>query len=306
MRRLGLLFAMMILGASCVAFRALRWPLAASGRCPSTRTRCERAHPRPARWTSGSPTRAHVVRLFSSDPSAAQVPASITIAAWADHRQRSPSPRTPRRCRRSCRSRARRRTTSRGPTILSVNAATPAGLSLSSVSFVPTSVVGGQNATGTVRFTAPMTQGAVVRLSSSQPVDRQVPQEIVVSANTSTSTLNRPTHSTVTGPNQRHDHRGGFGVTRTTTITVKPGSATGRDVVRITKATWKRGPAQIEASEHQPERHPQRVLRVRELHVRPDEQGRRTLCRPSGFVTNPVQISVRSNFGGAASAVLKS
>src|SRR5262245_25161361 len=98
-----------------------------------------------------------VVRLFSSDPSVAQVPVSMTIPAGQTSGTFTITS-----------------TASAPPTIvqimgatpdnisrthnLSVNAATPAGPSLSSVSFVPTSVVGGQSATGTVRFTGPMTQ----------------------------------------------------------------------------------------------------------------------------------------------------
>ena len=89
------------------------------------------------------------VRFFSSDPSAAQVPVSITIPAGQTTgtftiTSNAAAPpaivqimgATPDNISRTHN--------------LSVNAATPAGPSLSSVSFVPTSIVGGQNATGTV------------------------------------------------------------------------------------------------------------------------------------------------------------
>ena len=73
---------------------------------------------------------------------------------------------------------------------LSVNAATPAGPSLSSVSFVPTSIVGGANATGTVRFSGAMNDGAVVQLFSSNPAVAQVPSETVVNARASSGAFN--------------------------------------------------------------------------------------------------------------------
>ena len=121
---------------------------------------------------------------------------------------------------------------------LSVNPAQPAGPTLSSVSFVPTSIIGGQNSTGTVRFTAPMVDGAVVQLFSSNPSIARVPQETVVSAN----------------PN----------------AILSVYSRSGSLLFDLTN----RG------------------------------GGRYTDER--GWVTNPVQISVRSNFGGSASAKLQS
>ena len=146
-----------------------------------------------------------VVRFFSSDPSVAQVPVSITIPAGQTTGNFTITSNA-----------------AAPPTIvqimgatpdnisrthnLSVNAATPAGPSLSSVSFVPTSIVGGQNATGTVRFTAPMTQGAVVQLSSSNPAVARVPQETVVSANASTEHV-QPRDLDRQHGDERHHHR---------------------------------------------------------------------------------------------------
>jgi hypothetical protein len=62
---------------------------------------------------------------------------------------------------------------------LSVNAATPPGPSLSSVSVTPSSLTGGSPATGTVAFNG-VTNGATVQLSSSNPAVVQVPAETVV------------------------------------------------------------------------------------------------------------------------------
>jgi hypothetical protein len=245
-----------------------------------------------------------VVRFFSSDPAVAQVPDSITIPAGQTTGTFTITS-----------------SAAAPPTIvqimgatadnisrthnLSVNAATPAGPTLSSVSLVPTSVVGGQNATGTVRFSAAIQQGAVVQLSSSNPAIARVPQETVVSANASTSTFNLATSAPSTTQGVTITARW-FGVTRTTTITVKPGTPPAADVVRITKATWKKGLLTIEATGS----NPSAILSVYSsagsfLFDLTNEGGGR-FADQRGFITNPRQITVRSNFGGSASATLSS
>jgi hypothetical protein len=243
-----------------------------------------------------------VVRLFSSDPSAAQVPVSITIPAGQTTgsftiTSSASAPATIVQIMGATPDNISRTHN------LSVNAATPAGPSLSSVSFVPTSIVGGQNATGTVRFSGTMTQGAVVQLSSSNPAIASVPQETVVSANTSTSTFNLATSPT-SSPTAVTITARWFGVTRTTTITVKPGTPPATDVVRITKASWKKGLLTIEATGT----NPNAILSVYSAQgsfmfdLTNRGGGRYTDQR--GFITNPRQIQVRSNFGGSASATL--
>jgi hypothetical protein len=245
-----------------------------------------------------------VVRLFSGDSSVAQVPVSITIPTGGPTGSFTI-------------------TSNAGaePTIvqitgatsdnisrthlLSVNPATPAGPSLSTVSFVPTSIVGGQNATGTVRFSGSVPQGAVVQLSTSNPAIARVPQETVVSANTATSTFNLTT-STVTTATPVTVTAKWFGVTRTTTVTVKPGAAPAADVVRITKASWKKGLLTIEATGS----NPNAILSVYSAQgsflFDLTNKGGGRYADQRGFITNPVQISVRSNFGGSASAKLTS
>jgi hypothetical protein len=96
-----------------------------------------------------------------------------------------------------------------------------------------------------------MTQGAVVQLASSNPAIARVPQETVVSANAATSTFNLAT-SAVSTSTPVTITASWFGVTRTTTITVTPGQPPAKDVVRITKATWKKGLLTIEATSTNP------------------------------------------------------
>jgi hypothetical protein len=245
-----------------------------------------------------------VVRLFSGDASVAQVPTSITIPAGQTSgtftiTSNAAAPPTNVQIMGATADNISR------THILSVNAATPAGPSLSSVSFVPTSIVAGQNATGTVRFSAAMTQGAVVQLSSSNPAIARVPQETVVSANTSTSTFNLATSATSTSTPVTITARW-FGVTRTTTITVKPGTPPAADTVKITRATWKKGLLTIEATGS----NPNAILSVYSSSgsflFDLTNQGGGRFADQRGFITNPVKISVRSNFGGSASATLKS
>jgi hypothetical protein len=245
-----------------------------------------------------------VVRLFSGDPTVARVPVSITIPAGQTTgtftiTSNAAAPPTNVQITGATPDNGSRSHT------LSVNAATPPGPTLSSVSFVPTSVVGGQNATGTVRFTAPMTQGAVVQLSSSNTAIARVPQETVVSAGTSTSTFNLATSAVGVATPVTITARW-FDVTRTTTITVTPGTPPAADTVRITRATWKKGLLTIEATST----NPSAILSVYSssgsfLFDLTNKGGGR-YADQRGFVFNPVQISVRSNFGGAASAVLGS
>ena len=153
-RRLSLLLILTILWA-LLSMPTPRWRPAASERCRSTRTPCARAgrrrEPSTSAFADAGPT---VVRFFSSDPSVAQVPVSITIPAGQTTgtftiTSNAAAPPTIVQIMGATPDNISRTHN------LSVNAATPAGPSLSSVSFVPTSIVGGQNATGTVRFSGP-------------------------------------------------------------------------------------------------------------------------------------------------------
>ncbi|GAA4360621.1 hypothetical protein [Angustibacter luteus] len=304
MRRLGVLLSMVILGALTVAFPTSAMASGSIGALSINPDSVRAGQSTTGTVDLGFPDSAPtVVRLFSGDPAAAQVPVSITIAAgqttgsFTITSNAAAAPEivqimaaTPDNISRTH--------------LLSVNPATPAGPSLTSVSFVPTSVVGGQNATGTVRFTAAVPQGAVVQLSSGRPDIARVPQETVVSANTATSTFNLAT-SPVTSATAVTVTASWFGLTRTATVVVTPGAPPAADVVRITKATWKKGLLTIEATST----NPNAILTVFSASGAPlfdlTNKGGGRYVDQRGFVFNPVQISVRSNFGGSASATLK-
>jgi hypothetical protein len=242
------------------------------------------------------------VLLFSSDASVATVPASVVvpagsqsvtfpistnaaapptivqITAWVGNTPRSAN--------------------------LSVNAARPAGPSLTAVSVTPTTVTGGSPATGTITFTAATPEGANVQLSTSNPSLVQVPSERVVNKGkasnafpVTTNPVSANTTVTITAK--------WFDITRTTTITLTPGPPAAPDRVAIQTATWKKGLLTIKATST----NPNAILSVFigggfAFELTNNGGGRYSDQR--GFVTKPQQIQVRSNLGGSATAVVTS
>jgi hypothetical protein len=150
-----------------------------------------------------------------------------------------------------------------------------------------------------------MFDGAVVQLTSSNPAVAQVPQETVVPANTSTAIFNLSTSSAVTTATKVTITAKWINVTKTTTITVMPGTPPAKDVVKITKATWKARLLTIEATST----NPNAILTVYSSDGTPlfdlTNKGGGRYADQRGFVFNPIAISVRSNFGGSASAKLQ-
>jgi hypothetical protein len=185
---------------------------------------------------------------------------------------------------------------------LSVNAATPAGPSLSSVSSVPSKLTGGSSATGTVTFTGP-TDGAIVNLASSNPAVLQVPASTVVNGGASSGAFAVST-SPVTANTTVTITASWFGVTRTTTVTVIPGAPAAADRVAIKKATWRRGLLTIEATST----NPNAILSVfgptGGFMFTLTNQGGGKFFDQRGFIFSPEVITVRSNFGGSATATL--
>lgn len=239
------------------------------------------------------------VLLFSGDPSAATVPASVvvpagststtftiasnaaapetfvTITAWVGNTPRS--------------------------AVLSVNAATPSGPTLTSVSFVPATVTGGSAATGTVRFSA-TTDGRVVQLSSANPARVQVPSEVVVDGGQSTGAFPVTTTGPVTASTPVVITARWFGVTRTATMTVIPGAPAPPDVVKIKTASWKAGLLKIEATSTNSNAILSVFTRSGGFMFTLTNKGGGRYSDQRGWVTNPEQITVRSNFGGSATA----
>ena len=126
-----------------------------------------------------------------------------------------------------------------------------------------------------------------------------------MSAHASTSTFNLATSTVATATNLTITARW-FGITKTATITVKPGAPPAADVVKITKGTWKKGLLTIEATSTNPNAILSVYSAAGNFMFDLTNKGGGRYADQRGFITNPVQISVRSNFGGSASTRLQS
>jgi hypothetical protein len=214
---------------------------------------------------------------FTISTNAAAPPSNVTITAWVGNTPRSAN--------------------------LQVNAATPAGPSLTAVSVTPSNLTGGSPATGTITFSGP-TDAYVVQLSSSNPAVVQVPSEEVVNQGQSkgffpvtTSAVGATTTVTITAR--------WFSVTRTTTMTVTPGTPAPPDRVAIQTATWKKGLLTVQATSSNPNAILSVHSRSGAFMFRLTNKGGGRYSDQRGWVDNPQQITMRSNLGGSAAATLR-
>src|SRR3954454_14486819 len=235
------------------------------------------------------------VKLFSSDPSAAQVPASIVVPPFTMDvtftiTSTASAPFTPVQIMASVDNVPRTAN-------MSVNPAPPAGPTLKAVTLNPTSVTGGANSTGTVSFTGTMTQGANVFLTSSNPAVATVPTETVVNAGRSSGTFNVATKA-VTTQTTATITATWIGKTASAVITVKPGAAPAADVVRVQKATWKQGLLRIEATSTNPNAILGVYSQAGNFMFNLTNNGGGRYSDQRGFIDRVTFVSVRSNFGG--------
>ena len=235
--------------------------------------------------------------LFSSDPTVASVPATVVIPAGAmsaDFTVTTNAAAPPTIVQLTAAIGNVPRTAN-----LSVNAATPAGPSLTSVSVVPNSVTGGSPATGTVQFNG-VTDGADVQMFSSNTAVAQVPTDALVFGGASSGAF-AVTTSPVTTTTSVTLTAQWFGVTRTTTIKVSPGAPAAADVVTITRARWKARLLTIQATST----NPTAILSVfigGGFAFTLTNNGGGRYSDQRGFVFDPIRITVSSNLGGSATA----
>jgi hypothetical protein len=243
------------------------------------------------------------VLLFSSDPSAAQVPASIVVPAFAQDAtftitSTASAPFTP------VQISAWVGNTPRTAN-MSVNPAPPPGPTLKAVTLNPTSVTGGSNSTGTVSFTGAMAQGANVFLTSSNPAVATVPSEMVVSAGKASGTFNVATKA-VTTQTTATITATWIGKTASAVITVKPGAAPAADRVAIQKARCKAvGPGcllEIQATSTNFNAILSVYSEFGNFMFNLTNNGGGRFSDSRGFIERPRRIEVRSNFGGSAFA----
>jgi hypothetical protein len=240
-----------------------------------------------------------VAKLFSSDPSIAQVPATVVIPAGAQSASftittNAAAPPTIVQLTASIQNTPRMAN-------LSVNPATPGGPQLSAVSLNPSTVTGGSSTTGRVTFSGVMTNGAVVQLASSNTALARVPSDVVVNGGQSSAAFAVSTSSVSTQTNVTITARW-FSITRTTTLTLTPGAPAPADTVRITKARWCKGLLEIEATSTNPQAILSVFSRAGNFMFQLTNNGGGRYSDRRGFVDNPQQISVRSNLGGSATA----
>jgi hypothetical protein len=183
---------------------------------------------------------------------------------------------------------------------------------LKSITFTPTSVIGGGGETATVTFASPASQGAVVRLTSSDPAvasfDPNASGEVVVTPGQSsaafaviTTPVTGATTVTITGT--------AFGTTTLSApLTVEPGTPPAPDTVHITEFRWDAGIQTIKATDSDPNA----ILTVFDADgtftgITLTNQGGGSYQNQHEEVFEPDQpIIVKSNFGGSATATVTS
>ena len=164
-----------------------------------------------------APAAGAVVNLLSSNTAAAQVPASVTVAANATTATFTVTT-SPVASNTSLTISGIYGSTKNAS--FTVNAPT-----LSSVIVSPTSVIGGTSATGTVKLNGPApSSGAVVNLSSSNTAAAQVPARVAVAANATTATFTVATSPV--SANASVTISGTYIATRTATLTVTAATLT--------------------------------------------------------------------------------
>jgi hypothetical protein len=184
---------------------------------------------------------------------------------------------------------------------LTINPA-PSGPALKSVTFSPGTVVGGGGDTGTASFTAAPSGGRVVQLTSSDPAVASVPSETTVIDGTAGSAF-AVTTTAVTSTTTVTVTATADGITATGTLTLTPGTPPPADTVRVTKARWNRGILQIQATSTNPDA-------ILSVFGTASDSFMFTLTNIGGgryqdqrqWLDNPLSVTIKSNFGGQATA----
>lgn len=251
-----------------------------------------------------------VVPIVSSDTSIATAPASATISAGTTSTTFlvATAPVAP-----DTTSFAEIRITVDGVTRSDTVTVTPppTGPSLVSVTFSPADLEGGAPATGTVTLDGPATDGARVLLTSSDPAIVSVPDSVTVALGSSSAAFPvttappaAPVTVTITG-----DACCGSVGSATGTLVVRPPTAPPQtDTVAIDKAVWKPGGRGGTLEVRATSTNPDAILTVHHtasggfFFTLTNQGGGRYEGEFSRSGNDPLNITVRSNFGGSASA----
>ena len=190
-------------------------------------------------------------------------------------------------------------------TLLVLPGVASAAGSISALSLSPDSVRDGASSVGTVSLAFPDPAPTTVLLFSGDRSVATVPATVVVPAGATSASFPIATNAVAANTTVTITARW-FGVTRTTTVTVTPGAPAAADRVAIKKATWKRGLLTIEATSTNPNAILSVFGRSGNFMFTLTNNGGGKFSDQRGFVFSPEFITVRSNFGGSASATLGS
>ena len=180
----------------------------------------------------------------------------------------------------------------------------PTGPVATAVSFSPASVGGGSPATGTVTLSATADGNtSLVTLVSGDPAVLGVPDEVVATAGSRTTAF-PVTTGTVTATRSVTVTATVDGGSASGTLTITPATAPPTsDTVTITRAQWNTGILRIEATSN----NPNAILSV---YLTASDSFMFGLTAEGGgkygaqhqWLDNPLNITVKSNLGGSASA----
>jgi hypothetical protein len=176
------------------------------------------------------------------------------------------------------------------------------------LTLIPTTVTGGGGDTATLTLASAASQGLGVDLTSDNPAVvsfafNNSQNEAIVKPGTSstqfaitTSAVTQTTTVAVTATVF------GGGQSISTNLVVQPGTPPAADTVHITTAQWKSGIQRIEATSSDPHAVLEVFYRDGTYDLTLTNQGGGRFSDQRNEVQSPLQISVRSNLGGSASA----
>jgi hypothetical protein len=250
------------------------------------------------------------VNLSSSDPSIVSVPASVPIALGSNNAMVSITTRSVTQP-----VTVTITASAGGATVtdtLSVNPGAapppppppPPAATLTTLAVNPTSLVGGNSASGTLTLSgAAPSSGAVIALTSSNPSIVSVPATVTIGAGGSSATFSISTQSVTASTSVTLSATYG-GTTRTSTITLTPQAQQPADTVSIQRAEYDSGKRELRV-----EARSTNSSAVLQCYVTSTNTLVGTLTNNGGgnysgrlnVSSNPQNITIRSSLGGAAS-----
>jgi hypothetical protein len=185
--------------------------------------------------------------------------------------------------------------------VLNVTPPAATAPTLTAITLNPTAVTGGASAQGTVTLSGPASAATIVNLSTNSAL-ASVPASVTIAAGSSSASFSVSTTS-VNSPASVIVSAVSGGVTRSATLNINPAPTTTSDTVAVQKAEYNpsKSTLLVEASSSN-------ANATLQVYVTSNGQLLGTLTNNKGgkfsgqlsAATNPLNITVRSNFGGSA------